>query len=220
MSDSVISPRAAGVAALVLLVAIVVFMAVLVEHLPVAVWRENLRNSGSMGALLFVLVGMLATSIGFPRQLVAGVGGYAYGLAPGLLLSLVAAIGGCALTVVAARWLLAGPVSRHFSQQVNWLRRMTQQDTFMKIVVMRIQPLGTNLATNLAAGVIRLPLPVFLAASILGFIPQMLVFAIAGSGIAVGSGTEIAVAAGLFVVSLILAAVLWRRHQAASQGRE
>jgi len=50
--EPVISPRAAGVAALVLLVAIVVFMAVLVEHLPVAVWRENLRNSGSMGALL------------------------------------------------------------------------------------------------------------------------------------------------------------------------
>ncbi len=206
--------------AIVGLVAIVLATSFVSEYLPLGVWRQSLAGNGLAGALAFLIFGVLATSVGFPRQLIAGVAGYAYGLVPGLFLSLLAAVGGCTLTVLAARWFLAGPVNRHFEKQVDWLRRATRGDTAMKIIAMRLQPLGTNLTTNLAAGVIGLRLPVFLGASAIGYIPQLLIFALVGSGVAVGSQTELVVAAVLFVVSLILAAVLWRRHRVAAHARD
>lgn len=209
--------RYAFVTAAVLLLPLVVWAtSFTAEWLPISTWRETLRGAGPAGATAFLLGGLLATAVGFPRQLVAGVGGYAYGFVPGALLSLLAAIGGCTLTVVVARRFLSEPVGRYFPRQVDWLWRVTRTDVFMKIIVMRLQPLGTNLATNLAAGVIGLKLPVFISASLLGYIPQTLVFALAGSGVAVGSHIEIAVAAALFLISLVLAAVLWKRHRLAA----
>lgn len=202
-----------AVAGLASLVVVVVFMAGLTERLPLDQWREALRQAGPVGALLFVSVGMLAVALGLPRQLLAGVGGYAYGLGLGVGLSLFAAICGCALTVLAARRLLSQPLAERYGRQTAWLARLTKDDLFLKVLFMRLQPFGTNLATNLAAGVLRLHLPTFLAASLLGYVPQMLVFALAGRGIAVGSRVELAIAALLFVISLVLAAVIWRRHK-------
>ena len=212
------TPRWAFAAAVVLLVVVIFFVAGLADRLPLNVWRERLREAGTGGVLLFLVAGVAGTSIGLPRQLLAGVGGYAYGIASGLILSLVAAIGGCALTVLIARWVLSERVERRFARQVQWLQRVTRDDTFLKIVVLRLQPLGTNLATNVSAGVIRLPVLTFLGASVLGYIPQMLVFALAGSGIAVGSRIELGLAIALFVVSLLLAGYLWKRHQLVTRG--
>ena len=93
------TPRWAFAAAVVLLVVVIFFVAGLADRLPLNVWRERLREAGTGGVLLFLVAGVAGTSIGLPRQLLAGVGGYAYGIASGLILSLVAAIDGCALTV-------------------------------------------------------------------------------------------------------------------------
>ena len=183
------------------------------ERVPTAAWGERLERAGSTGALLVLLLGALGTSIGLPRQLVALVAGHAYGVPAGLAIALAAALGGCTLSVVAGRRWLARPVTRHYPAQVDWLRRFAHHDTFLKILVLRLQPFGTNLVSNLAAGVIRLPLRVFLPASLVGYVPQTLVFVLVGSGLRVGSSTELIVAGALLVVSLVLGALLWQRHR-------
>ena len=88
-----------------------------------------------------------------------------------------------------------------------------RDDLFAKVVALRLQPLGTNLATNLAAGALGVRLGPFVAASCVGYAPQTLVFALAGGGIADGSRLQTIVAAVLFVVSLALGAVLVGRHR-------
>jgi len=195
-----------------LLLAAVLLFSWLGDRVPAREWGERLGAAGPGGALLMVTAGALGTSIGLPRQLVALIAGYAFGIGAGLTLALVAALGGCALTLFAGRRWLAVPVAGRYPAQVGWLRRFVQRDAFLKILVLRLQPFGTNLISNLAAGVIGLSPAVFLSASLVGYVPQTLVFVLIGSGVRVGSSTELYVALGLLLVSLGLGALLWRRH--------
>ena len=172
---------------------------------------------GITGVLLFVAVGVVFTAVGLPRQLLAFIGGYTYGVIPGLLLGTLAALGGCLVSFMFSRWLLSAWVARKFSTLVAMLNRLIEQDTFLKILVLRIQPLGTNLATNLSAGVSNINIRIFLISSLVGYLPQMLVFALMGSGVRVQSSTRLYISALLLLISLLLAYWLYRRHVAAEQ---
>ena len=183
------------------------------ELIPAQAWGVALESKGSVGMLLFVTVGTLATSIGLPRQMVAFIGGIAYGVVSGVLLSLCAAILGCFLTVKLSKWLLASKVSRRYPRVIEKLQLFIKDDVFFKVLVLRLQPLGTNLLTNVCVGFTTIPLKVFLASSAVGYIPQMLVFALLGSGIRVGSRFQLGLSVVLMVISLLLGFVLYRRHQ-------
>lgn len=164
--------------------------------------------------LAFFFAAVAFTALGLPRQLVAFVCGYVFGIVPGLLVSLAAAVLGCIAAFWVARAFLREPISRRFSTMVETLDGLVQHDAFLKIIVLRIQPLGTNLLTNLCAGVSGIrPLP-FFASTALGYLPQMIVFALAGDGIRLGDQSKLVLSAVLFVISLLLAFWLWRRHQA------
>lgn len=202
--------RAIGV--LLVLLGAVLLISMAAERVPAARWGVRLGEAGMLGALALLLVGIAGTAIGLPRQLVALIAGYAFGPLLGVPLALTAAVGGCALTVLAARRWLRSPVRRRYPKAVDGLANFVRGDTFWKVVVLRLQPFGTNLISNLAAGVIRLPIGTFLSASLVGYIPQTLVFVLTGSGVRVGSTVELGVAAGLMALSLLIAAVLWRRH--------
>lgn len=181
----------------------------LVDHQAIAEWIDDW---GFLGTISFVSVGILATAVGLPRQLMAFVGGYSFGVVIGLAVSLLAAIGGCFLCFQLSRRILRRRVMKRFGGTVQFLNRLMRDDAFFKIIVLRLQPLGTNLATNLAAGVTTLSTPVFIGSSFLGYIPQMLVFSLMGSGVRVQSSTQLTVSVVLFIVSLLLGVWLYRRH--------
>jgi len=52
-----------------------------------------------------------------------------------------------------------------------------------------------------------------MAASALGYIPQMLAFALLGSGIRLGSSFQLVLSGVLLLVSIIIGVVVYRRHQ-------
>ena len=200
------------VAALALLVAVVVFAALVAEHLPLAALGARLQGSGVGGLLVFLAAGVLATAVGLPRQGLAFVAGLAWGVPLGLVTSLVAAIGGCALTVALSTRFLRAYVLARYPRPVATLARLVEHDAFAKIVALRLQPLGTNLLTNLTVGLTPMPRATFLAASLVGYVPQMLVFALLGAGVRVGSSAQLATSAALLLVSLAIGALLYRRH--------
>ena len=203
----------AALAALGLLLAAMLVLSGLARALPVDAWALRLESSGAGGPALLLVGGALATAVGLPRQLVASLAGFAFGPLAGLALALAAATAGCALTMLAARRWLGRAVRRRWPAAVSRAESLLREDLFAKVVVLRLQPLGTNLATNLAAGALGVRPAPFLAASFLGYVPQTLVFALAGGGVRTGSGTQLATAAGLFLVSLGLGAVLVHRHR-------
>jgi len=203
---------AQGLGALLLLLGVIVFGWVFSQQIPLDRIGVRMEEGGAGAVLIFLLAGVMATAIGLPRQGLAFVAGFAWGVVPGLALSLAAAIGGCALTSEVSRRWFSRPVADRYPRVVAQLARLTRRDAFLKIIVLRIQPLGTNFLTNLCAGLTPIPRHVFLGASFVGYIPQMLVFTLLGSGVRVGSGSQLLVSGVLLVISLVLGYVLYRRH--------
>lgn len=58
----------------------------------------RIRGHGVEGTLLFLMMGAIFTAVGLPRQIIAFLGGYAFGLLSGTLLATLAALLGCMIT--------------------------------------------------------------------------------------------------------------------------
>ena len=173
----------------------------------------RIADLGWAGMPAFIVFGMLFTSIGLPRQAMAFIGGYAFGTVLGVALGTVAAVLGAMLTFYVARWLARPLVLRKYPLMVSRVDRFSGDQLFLKIILLRFLPFGTNLATNLAAGAAATPARPFALASFFGYIPQMIIFALSGHGIRVQSNTQLAVAAALFLVSLAIGSYLYGQHR-------
>ena len=204
----------------VLAIAVLVALVVLLTQSPPDEWSqaqrfgERLQSASALELLLFIGIGIAATSVGLPRQLFAFISGFAFGVVPGVLLSLFMAIIGCAIAFSFSRRFLRQWLLRRHSGLVGGLDKLTKHDAFWKVVMLRFQPLGTNLLTNLAAGVSGIPARLFLSASLVGYVPQMVVFALIGSGVRLGSSSQLAVSFALLLISVILGLWLLARSSA------
>ena len=177
-------------------------------------WIDNeVRGKGWMGDLLFLAVGALATGLSFPRQVVAFLGGYAYGFVAGTALSILATLLGCILDFFYARWLGRGFVQRRFPHRTRKLDAFLHQHPFTMTLVIRLLPVGHNGSTNLLAGVSSVRALPFFAGSTLGYLPQNLVFALAGSGVNLDPAVRLTLATILFVISSLLGIWLYRRYR-------
>jgi uncharacterized membrane protein YdjX (TVP38/TMEM64 family) len=65
-------------------------------------------------------------------------------------------------------------------------------------VLIRLLPVGSNLLTNLAAGISSIRSKHFFSGTLLGYLPQTLVFALVGSGVHIAPALKLALAIGLF----------------------
>lgn len=190
---------------------------VTVAKAPVAYWQQAevlgvyLESSGRLGQLLIFFAATLAISFGLPRQLFAFVFGFAFGAQLGVIWALITAVSGCALTYTFARYLFAARFKNRYTQIQSTLSSWVEEDLFLKIVILRFQPLGTNLLTNVCAGLVPLPASKFLLASAIGFVPQSAVFSMLGSGVRLGSKTQMWLSLLLLAVSILLALVVFKR---------
>jgi uncharacterized membrane protein YdjX (TVP38/TMEM64 family) len=173
----------------------------------------HVRGHGIPGELLFLMTGWLLTSVGLSRQLLAFLGGYAFGFLPGVLLATVATIAGCITTFYIARHLLRNFLLQQFTGRLHRVARFIRENTLSMTVLIRLLPLGSNGVVNIAAGVSGArSLPFFLG-SALGYLPQTLIFALVGSGTGVNQYWQVAVAMVMFVLATLLGAMLYRKYR-------
>lgn len=182
-------------------------------------WIDSeIRGKGQAGDLLFLAAGALATALSFPRQAVAFLGGYAYGFVAGTALSTLATLLGCALGFFYARWLGRAFVQRRFPGRLRKLDAFLHAHPFSMALVIRLLPVGHNASTNLLAGVSSVRALPFFTGSTLGYLPQNLVFALAGSGVNLDPGVRLTLAVVLFVISSLLGLWLYRGHRQSLAG--
>ncbi len=174
---------------------------------------SHVRGKGFSGELLFVGVGALVIAIGLPRQLVGFLSGYAFGFIGGAGYALAASVTGCIVAFYYARWFGRPVVKAHFAGRVQRLDDFIRGYPFSMTLLIRLLPVGSNVVTNLTAGVSSVSAGVFFLASALGYIPQTLVFALAGSGINLDPVLRISLALALFLVSGFLGAYLYRHFR-------
>ncbi|GAB3033060.1 TVP38/TMEM64 family protein [Bowmanella dokdonensis] len=159
--------------------------------------------------LIFVSLFALLTSVGLPRQIPAFAAGFFYGVLPGLGISTLAVLLGAALTLLYTRLPL---ISRlHLKQTSHPMLALLYRFPFRATLAIRLFPVGNNLAMNLLAGFARLPVRPFLLASLLGYLPQMLIFALSGAGLMLDTRWQILLALALMLLSSWLGLAVYRR---------
>jgi uncharacterized membrane protein YdjX (TVP38/TMEM64 family) len=173
----------------------------------------HVRGHGVSGELLFLLMGAIFTAIGLPRQVIAFLGGYAFNIWIGTALGALAALLGCMLSFGYARFFGKGLLRARLGERAGRFDRFIHDHPFSMTVLIRLLPVGSNLLTNLAAGISSIRPRYFFAGTLLGYLPQTLVFALVGSGVHLAPALKLTLAIGLFVVSAALGAWLYHRFR-------
>ncbi len=176
-------------------------------------WVDSqVRGRGLAGEALFVAVAALLATFGMPRQIISFLGGYAFGVIVGTVLALLATVIGCIAAFTYARLLGRAVVLARAPARIRRIDAFLAQSPFTMALVIRLLPVGSNLLTNLAAGVSGIGGFGFVLGSALGYVPQTLIFALVGSGVSIASELQIAISVGLFAVSAGLGIYLYRRY--------
>ena len=178
--------------------------------------RAAMASAGSHGPAVFVLVGALACAAAVPRQIVSLAGGYAFGFWAGVGLTLIAEVAGCAIDFFWVRLLgrraALAFLRRREGGKLDRMDRFLTDRAFTATLTLRLLPVGSNVLLNLVAGVSGVAAAPFLLASAIGYLPQTVVFALAGAGAGLSSGVQFGLAAALLLVSVGLGVLLLRRR--------
>jgi uncharacterized membrane protein YdjX (TVP38/TMEM64 family) len=172
---------------------------------------QEVRGKGLSGEILFIAAGTLFTAVGLPRQVISFMGGYAFGFLYGTLLSLLATLLGCAASFYYARLLGRKLVARRLPGKIAHVDNFVRDYPVTMTLLIRLLPVGSNIATNLAGGVSSVPAMPFLFGSLVGYLPQTFIFALVGSGVNVDPTWRIGLGVVLFVGSAVLGVYLFRR---------
>jgi uncharacterized membrane protein YdjX (TVP38/TMEM64 family) len=181
----------------------------------------HVRGQGLSGWLIFISVGGLCAAVGFPRQVISFLGGYAFGVVKGTTIAVLATGTGCLLTFFYARFFGRAFIQRKFPRKIKRIDDFLKDSPFAMTLLIRLLPVGNNMLTNAAAGVSGVHPAAFIFGSFVGYIPQTIVFALAGSGITLDPFWRISLSVILFIVSGLLGVYLYRRYrQGKTLGRD
>jgi len=172
--------------------------------------RESLGTVGWIAQLTFILVSALAMGVGMPRLWVSAVAGSLFGAVLGTLIALTASIVGASLTFLMGRSLLRGPVQRRMPNRLRkWYDRFGEKG-FRWILYARLFPLSNATAVNLLCGASTVRFREFFLATLIGYLPFTMVFALFGSSAAKQAPMQLALGTALFAV-VLGGRMIWKR---------
>ena len=178
-------------------------------------WMDRVVvDRGAWGASGFVLIALLCIAIGIPRQIFCFLAGYAYGFTLGLVLALVATSLGCVASFYYARWLGGAAMRARLGARWRKFNQLLERHPYSSTLVVRLIPITNNLLVNLAAGLSAVRAMPYFLSSIVGFVPQTLVFVLVGTGVHVDHQWQLLLAVALFVASAALGLAVYRRYRA------
>jgi len=171
--------------------------------------RELFQQHWAIAWPVFALGGILYTAVGGPRQVLAFSCGYLLGGFVGGVVSAVLTGFGALLTIAVVRRMGTDWLRQRQGDRIELLRRVLAEDTWLWICIIRLMPVGSNLLTNLAAALAGLSRRGVFVGSLLGYLPQSLLFSYAGRGVALQDSSKIWISFALLVGSSVLAWYLY-----------
>jgi uncharacterized membrane protein YdjX (TVP38/TMEM64 family) len=188
--------------------------------LDAALMDRWVTGQGIWGQAVFILLGAAACATGVPRQAVGFAAGYAfassYGLGLAIAIATVAQVLGCATDFYWARAIARDWARQRIRGRLARLEAVLAQHAFTTTLIVRLLPVGNNLAFSLLGGVSSVRALPFLVASAIGYVPQTLVSALLGGGSRSANWQGIALGCALFAGSVALGLWLYRRQRTAA----
>lgn len=177
-------------------------------------WIDHeIKGQGLTGEMLLVGLGAVLVALGLPRQGVSFAAGYAFGFWMGMALALAATLLGSLVTFYYARFIGRDALSRRFPDRIDRINRFLAGNELTMALILRLSPISHNGVANVAAGVSGIRVLPFFAGSLLGYVPQTVIFVLVGAGFELNKTLSWTLSALLFILSTILGLWLWRRVQ-------
>ncbi len=145
--------------------------------------RDWVDGAGLLAPLAFLAVSASLTPLMFPGPLLAGASGLLFGTALGFPLSLTAATLGACIAFTISRHVGGGAVERVAGQRVLAAHELVSRRGFVAVLYARIVPGVPYTVVNYAAGLTRIRLPVFAAATAIGSAPRAFAYTALGGSL-------------------------------------
>ncbi|MBB4663246.1 TVP38/TMEM64 family protein [Conexibacter arvalis] len=184
--------------------------------------RDAVDGFGPLAPVVFVAFSASLTVACVPGPLLAGAAGLLFGTALGTPTAIVSATLGATVAAAISRRFGAGALDELSGRRVSALQDWIAARGFLAVLYARILPAVPYSLVNYAAGLTRVPLAIFAAATALGCAPRAFAYvALGGSLDDLGSPEALvafAVLVGMALVGLAFAARDVRSARAARRG--
>jgi uncharacterized membrane protein YdjX (TVP38/TMEM64 family) len=185
--------------------------------------QERVDDLGWIGPVLYIPLSALLTVLCVPGPLLAGAAGLIFGTALGTPVAIVSATLGASLAFLVSRRLGADALDQLTHHRITKLKAIVEGRGFMSVLYARIAPGMPYNLVNYAAGLTRIPLRTFAAATAIGCAPRAFAYAALGGSLDDLSSPQAIVAFAVLAGMALLGAVLLgrdvRRERAARAAR-
>jgi uncharacterized membrane protein YdjX (TVP38/TMEM64 family) len=165
--------------------------------------RDAAREAGPLAPLAFIAISSLLTVAMFPGPLLAGASGLLFGTALGTPVSIVAATLGACLAFSISRRFGARSVDELSGHRMRVVQDFIAQRGFLSVLYARILPAMPYNVVNYAAGLTRVPLLTFAAATAIGCAPRAFAYTALGGNLSnLGSPAALVAFAVLIVMGV------------------
>lgn len=173
--------------------------------------RAELAQFGWSGQFVFLGVCALLHGLGVPRLWICAVSGSLFGAASGAALAHLATLLGASINFFTGRWLLRGPVNRRLPTRLRkWYDRF-EQNGLRWILYARLFPLSNATVVNLVCGASHVKFRDFFWATLVGYAPFSMAFALFGSAAAKQKYWQLGLGAVLFG-AVLATRFVWKKY--------
>jgi uncharacterized membrane protein YdjX (TVP38/TMEM64 family) len=161
--------------------------------------RDWVESVGPLAPLAFIAVSATLTVLMIPGPLLAGASGLLFGTALGFPVSLTSAVLGAVIAFTISRYLAGDAIERLAGPRITAAEELVSRRGFVSVLYARIVPGLPYTLVNYAAGLTRIPLLVFAAATALGAAPRAFAYTALGGSLGNLRSPEAAIAVTVLV---------------------
>ena len=176
--------------------------------------RDAIDPFGAAAVPAFIVVSALLTCALFPGPLLAGASGLLFGTALGTPVAIASATLGAVLAFCIARFFAHDAVQTLTPERVRPLQDWIERRGFWAVLYARIAPGVPYSLVNYAAGLTRVGLPAFAAATAIGVAPRAFAYTALGGSLDDLASPEAIVAYAALAVMALTGVVLLRAERA------
>jgi uncharacterized membrane protein YdjX (TVP38/TMEM64 family) len=149
-----------------------------------AMLKDLVARNLILAVAVYMLVYVAIVALSLPgAALLTILGGFLFGWMLSALLTVVAATLGAMVIFEIVRTSLGAVIAERANRFVERLRSGFEGNALSYLLFLRLVPLFPFFAVNAVAGLLRIRLPTFAIATLIGIIPATLIFSYLGSGL-------------------------------------
>ena len=144
--------------------------------------QANLVEFQNWAPAVFLLIGALVITLGAPRSIIAILGGVVFGFFWGVILALAAALLGSIVIFLLTKWLGRPLFKQKVEKYLKAVEEHVETHGILIVILLRQLPL-TCMLVNVLIGLTSISFSAFLLGSVVGLLPEAVIFALYGSSL-------------------------------------